>query len=254
MKFSSTGTFITEWGSRGSGDGQFTTPSGIAVDSKGYVYVSDSAEFSGDRIQKFSSTGTFVTKWGSSGTGDGQFSSPRGITIDSAGDVLVADWGNNRIQKFSSTGTFITEWGSEGSGDGQFANPSGITADSSGNIYVADSGNNRIQKFYDSAASRRARIGKVTVRGPASARKGKTATYSAKITNSGSAVAKGVRLRVSGRGISFNTSVGKIAAGKSRTVKVKLKPRKTGKVKVTFKVTSSNAGSKTVRKTITVKK
>ena len=57
-----------------------------------------------------------------------------------------------------------------------------------------------------------------------------------------------------GRGVSFNTSVGKIGAKKTRTVKVKLKAKKAGKVKVSFKVTSKNAGGKTVKKKIKVKK
>jgi uncharacterized membrane protein len=94
----------------------------------------------------------------------------------------------------------------------------------------------------------------VKVSGPAKVRKGKKATYKVKITNSGNAKATGVRLKVSGRGVSFNTSVGKIAAKKTRTVKVKLKAKKAGKVKLTFKVTSSNAGGKTVKKKIKVKK
>jgi hypothetical protein len=42
--------------------------------------------------------------------------------------------------------------------------------------------------------------------------------------------------------------------GFSKTVKVKLKFKKPGKVKLTFKVTSSNAGGKTVKKKITAKK
>ncbi|MBK5232905.1 MAG: DUF1573 domain-containing protein [Thermoleophilia bacterium] len=100
----------------------------------------------------------------------------------------------------------------------------------------------------------KAKISKVTVSGPAKVKKGKKATYSVKITNSGNATATGVRLKVSGRGVAFNTSVGKISAGKSRTVKVKLKPKKPGKIKATFKVTSKNAGGKSVKKTITVKK
>lgn len=70
----------------------------------------------------------------------------------------------------------------------------------------------------------------------------------------GNAKAKGVRLKVEGRGVSFNTSVGKIAAKKTKTVKVKLKAKKPGKVKVTFKVTSKNAGGKSVKKKIKVKK
>ena len=99
-----------------------------------------------------------------------------------------------------------------------------------------------------------AKIAKVKVKGPAKVRKGKKATYKVKISNSGSIEAKGVRLKVSGRGVSFNTSVGKVAASKTRTVKVKLKPKKRGKVKVSFRVKSSNAGGKTVKKRIRVRR
>jgi Tol biopolymer transport system component/DNA-binding beta-propeller fold protein YncE len=152
QKFSSTDginyTFVTKWGSNGTGDGQFNSPYGITVDSSGNVYVVD---FGNNRIQKFSSTDginyTFVTKWGSNGTGDGQFNSPIGIAVDSSGYIYVGDYGNNRIQKFTSTGTFVTQWGSYGTGDGQFNFPIGIAVDNSGYVYVLDAGNERIQKF-----------------------------------------------------------------------------------------------------------
>ncbi len=52
------------WGSRGSADGQFNNPRGIAVDSDGNVYVADSGN---NRIQKFSRFGTFLKKWGGRG-------------------------------------------------------------------------------------------------------------------------------------------------------------------------------------------
>ena len=99
QKFDSSGTFITKWGSQGSGDGQFSNPQGIATDSAGNVYVADTDNH---RIQKFDSSGTFITKWGTSGSGDGRFSYPQGLTIDSAGNVYVADTYNYRIQKFDS--------------------------------------------------------------------------------------------------------------------------------------------------------
>ena len=100
----------------------------------------------------------------------------------------------------------------------------------------------------------KAKIGKVKVKGPAKVKRKKKATYKVRITNSGFATATGVRLKVKGRGVSFNTSVGKIGAKKTRTVKVRLKARKAGKVKVAFKVTSKNAGGKTVKKKIRVKR
>ena len=64
QKFDSNGKFITKWGSYGTADGQFSIHIGVAVDSSGNVYVTDSAN---NRIQKFNSNGTFITKWGSNG-------------------------------------------------------------------------------------------------------------------------------------------------------------------------------------------
>jgi sugar lactone lactonase YvrE len=144
QKFTSDGTFITSWGSTGSGNGEFNGTAGIAIDSSGSVYVADAGN---DRIQKFTNDGTFIRKWGFEGSGNGQFSSPYGIAIDSSDNVYVADFANNRIQKFSSDGTFITSWGSAGSGEGQFSSPYGIAIDSSGNVYVSEEGNDRIQVF-----------------------------------------------------------------------------------------------------------
>jgi len=43
-------SFITKWGSKGTKDGQFKTPTCVAVDSSGNVYVAD---YGNNRIQKF---------------------------------------------------------------------------------------------------------------------------------------------------------------------------------------------------------
>jgi hypothetical protein len=145
QKFSSSGTFITKWGSIGSGNTEFDHPTGVTTDSSDNVYVSDQ---NNARIAKFSSSGTFITKWGSSGSGNGQFSIPQDVATDSSDNVYVADYGNDRIQKFSSSGTFLAKTGSAGSGDGQFDSPSGVAIDSADNIYVTDSFNYRIQKFF----------------------------------------------------------------------------------------------------------
>ena len=119
-----TSSFVSKWGSEGSSNGQFSSPSGIVVGPSGNVYVVDT---SNNRIQEFDSSGSFITKWGS------------------YGNVYVADTNSHRIVKFDSNGAVLTKWGSYGSGDGQFNSPTGVAVDSSGNVYVADTSNNRIQ-------------------------------------------------------------------------------------------------------------
>ena len=56
----SRGSFVRQWGSEGSGQGQFHYPHDVAV-RKGEVFVSD---FSNHRIQVFGVDGSFVRQWG----------------------------------------------------------------------------------------------------------------------------------------------------------------------------------------------
>jgi len=144
QKFAPDGTFLTKWGSDGSGDGQFDWPEGVAVAPDGSVYVADTHN---DRIQKFTADGVFLNKWGSYGSDDGEFRHPKGIAVDSSGYVYVADAFNDRVQKFTPDGVLVTKWGSYGQGNGQFDTPLGIAVDSDGYVYVSDAYNNRIQKF-----------------------------------------------------------------------------------------------------------
>ncbi len=46
---SSDGEFVSKWGERGEGDGQFNLPSGIAVAPDGSIYVADQTNH---RVQK----------------------------------------------------------------------------------------------------------------------------------------------------------------------------------------------------------
>jgi DNA-binding beta-propeller fold protein YncE len=67
-KFSSTGLFLTMWGSKGTGSGQFYLPRGVVPDRNGNVFMADTGN---DCIQKFTNTSVFRTQWGSSGYAKG---------------------------------------------------------------------------------------------------------------------------------------------------------------------------------------
>jgi YD repeat-containing protein len=138
-------TYSTQFGTTGSGEGQFNHPLGSATDGLGDVWVSDT---NNHRIQKLSGTGKPLAAYGSYGTGNGQFEEPIGLDVNqSTSNVYIADCADNRIQELSSTGEFIRTFGSYGTELGQFHCPSAVKLDTSGNVWATDSGNNRIEKF-----------------------------------------------------------------------------------------------------------
>lgn len=139
-----------EIGQAGVDDGEFNSPTGIAIDKDGNLYVADTDNHS---IQKFDKDGRFLARWGDEPSPEeGKFYYPRGLTIDPQGDLYVADSGNNRVQKFDAEGNLMDAWGKfgfawRGAEMGQFDVPWGVTTDQDGNLYVSDTSNARIQKF-----------------------------------------------------------------------------------------------------------
>jgi DNA-binding beta-propeller fold protein YncE len=127
-----------------SSSGEPMYPQGVAVDSKGNVFVTDLNTHS---VHRFDSDGKFLFKWGARGSRDGEFNNPRFVAVDQRGNVYVVDSANERIQRFDSAGEFLGKWGSHGSGDGEFDQPMGVAIDSKGAVYVADLFNGRVQKF-----------------------------------------------------------------------------------------------------------
>jgi sugar lactone lactonase YvrE len=135
---------------------RFDNPSGIAVDSSGYVYVADCGN---DLIRKISPDGKVQNFAGNGKKGakdssclNASFYLPGGIALDSFGNIYVADTYNNMIRKISSSGLVTTIAGrtSAGAANGKrsttsFLHPAGLTVGPGGYIYVADVGNNKIR-------------------------------------------------------------------------------------------------------------
>ena len=136
--------FLGEFGTGGTGPGEFWWPSSLAFDRGDRLYVADEAL---NRITVFSTNGEVLGMWGEPGAAPGQLDRPSYIACDSDDNLLIADSGNHRIQKFNTGGQFLQAWGEFGDGDGQFSAPWGIALDRDGVVYVSDWGNDRIQKF-----------------------------------------------------------------------------------------------------------
>ena len=91
---------------------EFTWPAGIAVDSEGWVYVSDEHEnvirkFDPEAIHPFPTfdpDGEAVATFGESGSDPGQLDGPTGMQFDSDDNLYVLESGNNRVQKFTKDG------------------------------------------------------------------------------------------------------------------------------------------------------
>ena len=98
LRYTSIGKFVNYYGSGGVEEGRFNNPSGVVVDSKGYLYVADTGNH---RIQKFDRSGNFVLSWGTEGMSSGQFEEPVGLAVDPADNIYIVDKKNNNIQKFT---------------------------------------------------------------------------------------------------------------------------------------------------------
>jgi len=81
VKFSKDGKFIKAWGKKGTAPGDFETPHGLAMDSRGRLFVGDRGN---SRIQIFDQDGKFLEEWK-------QFGRPSGVFIDRNDTLYVAD-------------------------------------------------------------------------------------------------------------------------------------------------------------------
>lgn len=138
------GVFRGEIALKAPAGGEPVSPSDVALDTEGNLYVVDRGNH---RVQKLDPKGEPLLAWGTLGTEPGQFQEPYSIAVAADGSVYVTDYRNQRVQKFDPAGKFLRQWGSAGSGPGEFSGPAGIAIDREGRVYVVDRGNNRVQVF-----------------------------------------------------------------------------------------------------------
>ena len=139
------GKKVKSFGTKGTKEGQFTVPRGVAISHDGHILVTDN-----HRLQKLTFEGDCVKSVGSSETGNDplQFNDPRGITVHpTTGQIFIADTNNHRIQVLNKDLTYSHSFGKKGSSPEQFYQPYDVTFDNEGYLYVADYNNHCIKKF-----------------------------------------------------------------------------------------------------------
>lgn len=142
---------------------KLNAPLGIAVDKRGNVYFSDTANH---RVRRVSArTGQIDTV---AGTGEKGFSndgghgnmaalnSPTGLAFDSLGNLFIADTGNHRIRMYTPNGYLYTVAGNGRKGyngeglrpvSAQLNMPTGVAVSPRGELYISDTGNHRVRKI-----------------------------------------------------------------------------------------------------------
>jgi tripartite motif-containing protein 71 len=137
--YSYLGTLLSGYGTE---DGKLSSPSGLAIDPAGNVFI---AERLNHRVQQITATGAYVSKLGAQGFTDGTFNQPLDVAVGPDGALVVVS--DTRIQKFTNAGVFVTKLGVDGTTAGNFNGPAFVTTDANNHVYVTDAYNHRVQKF-----------------------------------------------------------------------------------------------------------
>ena len=153
------GLTVAGIGVKGSGSNQLGYPLGVAVDSKGNVFVSDSTYNQVTKWEPSATTGTVAAGGNGYGFALNQFKRPLAIFIDIKDYLYVVDYNGSRVLKFppgstsTTNGVVVAGGNNSGSGLNQLDNPTGVYVDLAGNVYVSEASNYRVVKWAPGATT-----------------------------------------------------------------------------------------------------
>ncbi len=147
------GVTVAGNGTKGSSSSQLGTPLGVAVDSKGNVYVCDSMNKQVSKWAPGAKTSTIAAGGNGWGNNLNQFKQPIGIYIDAKDNLYISDYNASRVLRFppnstsATNGVVVAGGNNSGSKVNQLNDPTGVYVDTLGNVYVADAANYRVVKW-----------------------------------------------------------------------------------------------------------
>jgi sugar lactone lactonase YvrE len=136
LKFDRNGKFIKSWGGPGTEPGKFQVAHGIALDSKGLLWVTDREN---QRIQVFDADGKFVRELKYAGL-------PCSLQIGDQYIYMVNGFAG-QLLRLDLNGNVLAALGKPGKGLGEFGEAHFVTVSPKGEIYVADTVNSKLTKF-----------------------------------------------------------------------------------------------------------
>jgi peptidylamidoglycolate lyase len=147
LKFAPDGRFLFQWGTKGTGPGEFDLPHGITLDAAGRAYVADRGNA---RVQVFDAGGKYLSEWRGPALGR-----PYDVAVGNDGMAFVVDGGDqpesppdrSGLVVVRPDGTVAQRVGRFGNYDGQFLIAHDVAVASDGAVYVGDITGRRIQKF-----------------------------------------------------------------------------------------------------------
>ena len=134
------GQLVSQFGSQGSNAGELNNPKGVALNSRGDLFVGDSHN---KRVSVFDKTGDYLSHFGSDANFDGRYGLE--LTIDSFDRIVVSDSISNKLSMFDGGFKLIGEYHRDGSEIGELFGPSGMCFDRKSNLVVCDQWNHRLQ-------------------------------------------------------------------------------------------------------------
>lgn len=139
------GNYLSAWGRRGTGSGQFRLVHSVAVDGHGRVYVVDRAN---RRIQIFTPSGKFLAQWTHTGDPFGLFLTPdqRLFVADGIADTVSVYSVKDELNA-ATYGKRLARWGGTGSASGKMRRAHLLCVDDQGAVYVAEVDGRRVQKW-----------------------------------------------------------------------------------------------------------